>query len=64
MRVCVGGTHPDKEGFVSQSVASLGEVLNGDPVGAVAGRLVHVLLLQGTQEHREAAEHQYWLFTV
>lgn len=52
--MCVRRAHPDKEGLVSQPVASLGEVLNGHPVGAVAGRVVHVLLLQGTKEHREA----------
>lgn len=36
--------HPDKERLVSQSVAPLRQVLNGDSVGAVAGRVVHALL--------------------
>ncbi len=53
--VYVHSTHPDKEGLVSQSVASLREVLDGNPVGAVAGWVVHAVLLQGITEDHKAA---------
>lgn len=36
--------HPNKERLVSQSVASLRQVLNGHSVGAVAGWVVHAVL--------------------
>jgi len=48
-------THPDEEGLVSQSVASLRQVLDGDSVGTVAGWVVHAVLLEGTQEAHQAA---------
>lgn len=36
--------HPNKDGLVSQSVAALRQVLNGDSVRTVAGRVVHAVL--------------------
>lgn len=52
--MCVYHTYPDKERLVSQSVATLGQVLNGHPVGAVAWRLVAAVLLstQHTQNRQ------------
>lgn len=54
-RVRVHHTHPNKERLVSQSVASLRQVLDGNPVGAVAGWVVHAVLLRGTIQDHQAA---------
>lgn len=48
--------HSNKDGLVPESVAALGQVLDGDPVGAVTGRLVHPSLL-GLVEAAVLAAH-------
>lgn len=53
--VCVQSSHPNKDGLVSQPVASLRQVLNGNSVGAVAGGVVHAVLLRRTTENHKAA---------
>lgn len=42
--VCVH-TNPNEDGLISESVASLRQVLDGHSVRAVAGWVVHVMLL-------------------
>lgn len=54
-RECAQSPHPNKESLVSQSVASLRQVLNGNSVGAVAGWVVQAMFLQGRIEDHKAA---------
>lgn len=58
--------HPNKEGLVSQSVASLRQILNGNPVGAVAGWVIHTMLpwlVKATMltTHAEGFDSRRWL---
>ena len=59
--MCVQSSHPNKDGLVSQSVAALRQVLNGDSVRTVAGRVVHAVLLDGRggngtiEQHKDSA---------
>lgn len=44
-------THPDKDGLIPESVASLGQVLNRHSVRAIAGWIIQAMLLHERHEH-------------